>query len=241
MIRFSSRYTEAASIGESGSRSAFSSRSASRAVRRSDKPLRTHTRTVRMPSCFTASSRRRPQIRTPPGETTIGWSMPIRLIDSISETRSPRSWRWRTPTVIESTVRSKSTWPVALGMGAHVLCRSRSGQGHCDLVVVDQVLHGLFTNPAQQQPTPCPRESVVGVPAAQDDPQHRQPCRVVKVEQRLRLALSAQGLVCPVTVAELDQPRADELHPGAGGLLRPCLLYTSDAADDLLCVDLGGR
>src|SRR5450756_2345719 len=24
-------------------------------------------------------------------------------------------------------------------------------------------------------------------------------------------------------------------------LLRPCLLYTSDAADDLLCVDLGGR
>ena len=22
---------------------------------------------------------------------------------------------------------------------------------------------------------------------------------------------------------------------------RPCLLYTSDAADDLLCVDLGGR
>src|SRR5665213_479736 len=25
------------------------------------------------------------------------------------------------------------------------------------------------------------------------------------------------------------------------GLLRTCLLYTSDAADDLLCVDLGGR
>ena len=24
-------------------------------------------------------------------------------------------------------------------------------------------------------------------------------------------------------------------------LLRSCLLYTSDAADDLLCVDLGGR
>ena len=23
--------------------------------------------------------------------------------------------------------------------------------------------------------------------------------------------------------------------------IRPCLLYTSDAADDLLCVDLGGR
>eukprot|EP00657_Telonema_sp_P-1_P008726 TRINITY_DN30556_c0_g1_i1.p1 TRINITY_DN30556_c0_g1~~TRINITY_DN30556_c0_g1_i1.p1 ORF type:complete len:100 (+),score=18.88 TRINITY_DN30556_c0_g1_i1:162-461(+) len=25
------------------------------------------------------------------------------------------------------------------------------------------------------------------------------------------------------------------------GLFRDCLLYTSDAADDLLCVDLGGR
>ena len=24
-------------------------------------------------------------------------------------------------------------------------------------------------------------------------------------------------------------------------VLKPCLLYTSDAADDLLCVDLGGR
>ena len=30
-------------------------------------------------------------------------------------------------------------------------------------------------------------------------------------------------------------PLAD--RPG----VRPCLLYTSDAADDLLCVDLGGR
>ena len=29
-------------------------------------------------------------------------------------------------------------------------------------------------------------------------------------------------------------------RPG-GGLHRRCLLYTSDAADDLLCVDLGGR
>src|SRR5450756_1005572 len=27
----------------------------------------------------------------------------------------------------------------------------------------------------------------------------------------------------------------------AGGLAYLCLLYTSDAADDLLCVDLGGR
>ena len=29
--------------------------------------------------------------------------------------------------------------------------------------------------------------------------------------------------------------------PGLGLLSDRCLLYTSDAADDLLCVDLGGR
>src|SRR5680860_1849970 len=29
--------------------------------------------------------------------------------------------------------------------------------------------------------------------------------------------------------------------PGGMELVRDCLLYTSDAADDLLCVDLGGR
>ena len=31
------------------------------------------------------------------------------------------------------------------------------------------------------------------------------------------------------------------LHGSDGPLFYPCLLYTSDAADDLLCVDLGGR
>ena len=29
--------------------------------------------------------------------------------------------------------------------------------------------------------------------------------------------------------------------PRAGAWIETCLLYTSDAADDLLCVDLGGR
>src|SRR5450756_1446635 len=37
-----------------------------------------------------------------------------------------------------------------------------------------------------------------------------------------------------VEVREIDPPEVAE-HHGA------CLLYTSDAADDLLCVDLGGR
>src|SRR5450756_619303 len=31
------------------------------------------------------------------------------------------------------------------------------------------------------------------------------------------------------------------LSPAPNTLYSPCLLYTSDAADDLLCVDLGGR
>ena len=35
--------------------------------------------------------------------------------------------------------------------------------------------------------------------------------------------------------------RAVRFFPGEPRHLHPCLLYTSDAADDLLCVDLGGR
>ena len=31
------------------------------------------------------------------------------------------------------------------------------------------------------------------------------------------------------------------LESAGSGLVAACLLYTSDAADDLLCVDLGGR
>src|SRR5450756_3217992 len=32
-----------------------------------------------------------------------------------------------------------------------------------------------------------------------------------------------------------------QMEVGKDELLKACLLYTSDAADDLLCVDLGGR
>ena len=42
-----------------------------------------------------------------------------------------------------------------------------------------------------------------------------------------------------------DNPKAFAVGqapaPRASGFSIPCLLYTSDAADDLLCVDLGGR
>ena len=41
---------------------------------------------------------------------------------------------------------------------------------------------------------------------------------------------------CNIPAAGLRRSRAG---PGAG--CSSCLLYTSDAADDLLCVDLGGR
>src|SRR5665809_78492 len=37
-----------------------------------------------------------------------------------------------------------------------------------------------------------------------------------------------------------DDPQSRHAHQGAE-CARSCLLYTSDAADDLLCVDLGGR
>ena len=38
-------------------------------------------------------------------------------------------------------------------------------------------------------------------------------------------------------VPSLQADTVDAVHDGFGA----CLLYTSDAADDLLCVDLGGR
>ena len=38
-----------------------------------------------------------------------------------------------------------------------------------------------------------------------------------------------------------EQMRAHRGDFGTPGVNSPCLLYTSDAADDLLCVDLGGR
>ena len=42
-------------------------------------------------------------------------------------------------------------------------------------------------------------------------------------------------------VRGLDGVRSQELVQFANGVMGICLLYTSDAADDLLCVDLGGR
>src|SRR5450756_884707 len=43
----------------------------------------------------------------------------------------------------------------------------------------------------------------------------------------------------PLTVDYFEKMYAAGKIPG--GFYKSCLLYTSDAADDLLCVDLGGR
>ena len=57
----------------------------------------------------------------------------------------------------------------------------------------------------------------------------------------IRDSLEAERLVegdRPVNVADAVAG-VDQLGHGSERI--PCLLYTSDAADDLLCVDLGGR
>src|SRR5665809_170729 len=73
-----------------------------------------------------------------------------------------------------------------------------------------------------------------------------------KARQRLERAIKKAWLVPP---PGLPQPPLDPNVPlriqvtpppglrieGRAWLDNPCLLYTSDAADDLLCVDLGGR
>ena len=44
-----------------------------------------------------------------------------------------------------------------------------------------------------------------------------------------------------VALQPVDPLGQEGAKDGAAGRAYGCLLYTSDAADDLLCVDLGGR
>ena len=44
-----------------------------------------------------------------------------------------------------------------------------------------------------------------------------------------------------VVDVDLDPARGTDQLERVGDDVQVCLLYTSDAADDLLCVDLGGR
>ena len=56
--------------------------------------------------------------------------------------------------------------------------------------------------------------------------------RQARLRPWTRSGISNRGMVCD---APLDGPTARPMASSS------CLLYTSDAADDLLCVDLGGR
>src|SRR5659263_578529 len=71
---------------------------------------------------------------------------------------------------------------------------------------------------------PCERRALPGAAVLAEEAGGGTACALLRGFQR-RLA-SGHGSPCPC---------------GLGGLRRGCLLYTSDAADDLLCVDLGGR
>ena len=54
--------------------------------------------------------------------------------------------------------------------------------------------------------------------------------------------LADAAVVGHVCLGDIQPPAGDWLFPWPGrARLLGCLLYTSDAADDLLCVDLGGR
>ena len=56
--------------------------------------------------------------------------------------------------------------------------------------------------------------------------------------------ISKIGTQIPVPTYDRQQLKTGIIHIGVGGFHRShqaCLLYTSDAADDTPCVDLGGR
>src|SRR5450756_1110356 len=67
------------------------------------------------------------------------------------------------------------------------------------------------------------------------------------------MIMSAPGIICAIVSAMSPVPGGRSMRRKSGlpqstsprncSMARPsiCLLYTSDAADDLLCVDLGGR
>ena len=72
-------------------------------------------------------------------------------------------------------------------------------------------------------------------------------CFFFQAEDGIRVAQESLGLgdvykrqVVDLSAALDSDVLASEANP-ADGQFGDCLLYTSDAADDLLCVDLGGR
>ena len=63
--------------------------------------------------------------------------------------------------------------------------------------------------------------------------------RVAILESDILIALDISKSIEQEGLAEVDI--YEELEQAYQKLNNLCLLYTSDAADDLLCVDLGGR
>src|SRR5665213_2692741 len=60
-------------------------------------------------------------------------------------------------------------------------------------------------------------------------------------DQSGRLTSPGPGTNPPIAAGGVAHTRPSLRHTNERVLAEPCLLYTSDAADDLLCVDLGGR
>src|SRR5450756_754371 len=55
------------------------------------------------------------------------------------------------------------------------------------------------------------------------------------------IATTSAGIAFSLGYPDGQRIPREEMIARIGRIARACLLYTSDAADDLLCVDLGGR
>src|SRR5680860_1902258 len=80
------------------------------------------------------------------------------------------------------------------------------------------------------------------------DVMNRQPIVLLKVEEENRFLPiwighpEAASILMKLQNTQLPRPMTHDLVTNIlTDLSTTCLLYTSDAADDLLCVDLGGR
>src|SRR5665213_2217530 len=87
--------------------------------------------------------------------------------------------------------------------------------------------------------------AVSGASSAQEDfPNH--PVRIIIPYSAGSVADVFGRIVAQNMAAQWNGSIINEIKSGASGSIAAeevarCLLYTSDAADDLLCVDLGGR
>src|SRR3954454_8517512 len=226
MSLLSSRNRAACSNGLSGLRCSFSSCWASRRFSSSEMPDLTHTFNVRHPRRLAAASRRAPQTRTPSGVMVTGWSSPSVLIEAINGSMSSLGFvRWRTPTTIESTLRSSSMWPPCSDMTTSLDPAPSLVTDARDLrderLVGEQSLRFVADDEPEQHPAARRGESAVGMLVAEDDSQEEEPCPLVDVEHGLGVGVPTQGLEGGSAVACAHEPSADVLDRGPRDLLRP--------------------